>query len=804
MSRFANLLLVLVSGCAAANAEPSAPGGAPAANTKRQAADGTKAVPGVAQAATAKQQGQPVRRRALVVGIDKYVPKTGGREVAIEEHPHKGRSSWGDLDGAVNDATAIGDILVHRFGFDSKNITLLKNEQASRKAILDSIERLTVESQRGDVAFVYYAGHGSQQDNSASPEDDKKDETIVPADSAQGAPDIRDKELARLYDRLVKTGAVVTIVMDSCNSGSGVRGPGSKVRRLDPIHEDAKDPNVPNPPPEAKALVLSAAQDDQPAAETTAGGHPHGRFTWALLDTLSHYSVDTPADTIFQRVKARMQEDGSAQEPVLAGPKERRTAPLLGGGPRGAGHTTVAVISRDDARLELQGGYAIGLTVGSELAQIEVATGKRPVRARIVDVTSATRSKAEIIEGDPSSLRENDLFSLDKYVVPPNMALRVHAAPSTDLKAALEVAGRLHSSTKIVWTEEPSVQPATHVVYWSGRSWVVANGSEVTELGAAPTVQSLERAVAGFAGARVFFSFPPTEVLRKKMPLIVDGAGVAAATDSPGAARYMLVGRVSKPGEKIEYAWVFGTLVTGPFVASKPEAPCQTEEGSKRCVVETGGMPRRTDWTPDADAERLAANLLRLARVDGWMQLTQGPPADERFPYRLLLRNAKDDTVVTDGATHGGQRYGLVLHAEPEALTNETESRYIYVFSIDSAGRSQILFPSSKASVEIRRPIRDESGKPPPEDIPLGPRALFEVAPPFGTDTYFLLTTNDALPDPTVLEEDAVLTRGGTDRGAPASPLEAQLRSVGNRNRGNNPVTPATWSLQALTTKSVK
>ena len=61
------------------------------------------------------------------------------------------------------------------------------------------MHRLAAAASKDDVVFVYFAGHGSQVRNSKSDEPDLLDESIVPADSRRGAPDIRDKELRRIF-----------------------------------------------------------------------------------------------------------------------------------------------------------------------------------------------------------------------------------------------------------------------------------------------------------------------------------------------------------------------------------------------------------------------------------------------------------------------------------------------------------------------------------------------------------------------------------------------------------------------------
>jgi hypothetical protein len=111
-------------------------------------------------------------KRALFIGINTYLPegeKSGGREAPP------------NLNGCVNDALSVKEIMLTRFGFDEKNTSTLFDQAASREAIIKAIEKLITDSKSGDVVFIFYAGHGSQVNNSLSKENDKKDETIVPA-----------------------------------------------------------------------------------------------------------------------------------------------------------------------------------------------------------------------------------------------------------------------------------------------------------------------------------------------------------------------------------------------------------------------------------------------------------------------------------------------------------------------------------------------------------------------------------------------------------------------------------------------
>ncbi|HYK57382.1 MAG TPA: caspase family protein, partial [Flavisolibacter sp.] len=255
-------------------------------------------------------------QKALIIGIDIYKPENAVTAASA------GRANWMNLDGCVNDATAVRDLVVAKYGFLNANTTTLFNEQATRARIISELKKLASEAKKGDVIFVYYAGHGSQVYNSLSPETDKKDESIVPSDSYKGAVDIRDKELAALFNLILDKGALLTVIFDSCHSGSIGRGfinEPPKMRFIEESRTDAKDDYVPVRPETRNALILSAAQDFEFAKEQRDENNiPHGAFTIALLKALQQLSPDASVSNIFTSITSIMKYYGKTQEPVLA------------------------------------------------------------------------------------------------------------------------------------------------------------------------------------------------------------------------------------------------------------------------------------------------------------------------------------------------------------------------------------------------------------------------------------------------------------------------------------------------------
>lgn len=162
---------------------------------------------------------------ALLIGINTY----------------KNAPSPNNLSGAENDVRLVSGLLQSKeFGFDRINgVKELLSLAATKTAILDSIDshlitnakryysenRLT-NADKGATIVFHYSGHGSYlKDDEVGEEADGQDETIVPSDASLLDPnsEIRDDELNEKFQELRKFTTNITLIFDSCHSGTITR-----------------------------------------------------------------------------------------------------------------------------------------------------------------------------------------------------------------------------------------------------------------------------------------------------------------------------------------------------------------------------------------------------------------------------------------------------------------------------------------------------------------------------------------------------------------------------------------------------
>jgi len=255
------------------------------------------------------------RKKAVIIGIN-YI------------------GTANSLEGCIYDAKSEVTMLTDNFGFPAENIRLLTDDQddsskiPTRQNIVDSIEWLVEGSEKGDVLFFHYSGHGSQVPDPTGQEADGKNECLCPADCMSNPwPDaviIDDYLNDRFFDDLPE-GVRLTCIYDCCHSGTMTDLPvrfssvenfnegydaGSSRHMVPPDHiqvalssqnrdwKRAKSARsigtrAMTGPSEPKLVwTVSGCQDNQTSADACIGGNKQGALTWSLHNALQRCNYD--------------------------------------------------------------------------------------------------------------------------------------------------------------------------------------------------------------------------------------------------------------------------------------------------------------------------------------------------------------------------------------------------------------------------------------------------------------------------------------------------------------------------------
>ncbi|MGB7444535.1 MAG: caspase family protein, partial [Coleofasciculaceae cyanobacterium] len=233
------------------------------------------------------------RKLALLVGINGYADAP--------------------LQGCINDVYLQRELLIHRFGFNPKDILLVTDEadiKPTRAGIVQAFEEhLIKQAKPGDVVVYHFSGHGSQVYDPDSGFADQLNSTFVPIDRVVSqaertmVSDIMGETLFLWMSALATDN--VSVVLDSCHSGGGKRG-NLTIRAMNggtevepsPLEREyqqqlrsqlglsAEQVKKLRQADIAKGVVIASAAREQLAADTPFDGFHAGAFTYALTQYL--------------------------------------------------------------------------------------------------------------------------------------------------------------------------------------------------------------------------------------------------------------------------------------------------------------------------------------------------------------------------------------------------------------------------------------------------------------------------------------------------------------------------------------
>ena len=255
-------------------------------------------------------------KRALLIGINDY------------KYPDRVPS----LAGSINDVEDMKALLIGKFEFPPENVLVLKGPQATHAGIINAIKNhLIAKAGKDDIVVFHYSGHGSQMKDVTGKRINALDETIVPYDSRDPAGQVFDISGAELHGLLLQLAAKtknITFILDSCHSGTLVRG--ARVRN---IPADVRTPpaRLPDYAVQTRALgqveegespkyaLIAGATSRESAFEHFGEGKEHGALTYFLVRQLRNSGAGATYRDIMDNVIGNVTANYPAQHPQLEG-----------------------------------------------------------------------------------------------------------------------------------------------------------------------------------------------------------------------------------------------------------------------------------------------------------------------------------------------------------------------------------------------------------------------------------------------------------------------------------------------------
>jgi hypothetical protein len=262
-----------------------------------------------------------MKKRALLVGVNVYPDPSY------------------ELKGCVNDVLLMEKTLREQYGFvGDEDVRVLTDARATTRAILNGLSWLTAGAAPGDALLFHYSGHGSQVPDADGDEtSDGLDEILCPYDLDWERP-LTDDDLAAACSPVPK-GALLTVILDCCHSGTGLREPAHRTAR-------AVARFLPNPAASVRpgrggprrfgvaltrtnAILIAACRDDQTSADAYIEGAYHGAHTFYLCRTLRDAGWKPTYRELAASTGLALAYAGFEQVPQLEGPARLLSSSFL-------------------------------------------------------------------------------------------------------------------------------------------------------------------------------------------------------------------------------------------------------------------------------------------------------------------------------------------------------------------------------------------------------------------------------------------------------------------------------------------
>lgn len=273
-----------------------------------------------------------LHRHALCVGINRY--------------PNLPTVS---LQGCVQDAQDMAELLTDRLGFRPTEVTPLVDEAATKSRILAELGEMVQAALAGrlDHLVFSFSGYGTQVPDLNPEAWDRADDAFCPSDLALRGIGwdldhlMVDGELHDLFVQLPPT-VILEVYLDTCHSGAGLRAADllldRKPRYLPPPTLEAfRDIEFRQARPAhvkllekglSHHILWTAARENQVAAEAYLDGGWHGAFTWHFCREARFHAPDGTRAQVLAGVRADLRRRHFTQVPQLDSEAVTRHGPL--------------------------------------------------------------------------------------------------------------------------------------------------------------------------------------------------------------------------------------------------------------------------------------------------------------------------------------------------------------------------------------------------------------------------------------------------------------------------------------------
>ena len=237
------------------------------------------------------------------------------------------------LNGCINDVVNVRNMLIDAYGYDSANITILRDDTAANKPtaanIVKQLTSIIAQSASLSQIWIHYSGHGSQVNDFNGDESDRLDEIIVPSDYSTAGVVTDDMILSIIKHSKCPT----MLIFDSCNSGtvcdlmwnfnavSATQVSAIKTNKIAVTNQNI--------------FCFSGCRDEQSSADiyNSSSAQSCGALTTAFIESLRLNKHNVDVKTLYLSIVAYLKQMGMEQIPQLSSSSQKPVFQLVRAAP---------------------------------------------------------------------------------------------------------------------------------------------------------------------------------------------------------------------------------------------------------------------------------------------------------------------------------------------------------------------------------------------------------------------------------------------------------------------------------------
>jgi metacaspase-1 len=209
------------------------------------------------------------------------------------------RNTNSELRGCINDVISLKQYFIDNNNLKDNDIFTLTDDTSlkpTRNNILQKYKELLINSQKGDILYFTYSGHGSYTFDRNGDELDGNDELLVSLDHKG----ISDDELKQIADEYLKEDVTLFVLFDCCHSGTLLD---LNYRYLTSNDYSEVITNNKNTETKGNIFFISGSSDSQTSADAYINNSFQGAMTWSFLE-----SVKSKKDISWKNLLINMRE----------------------------------------------------------------------------------------------------------------------------------------------------------------------------------------------------------------------------------------------------------------------------------------------------------------------------------------------------------------------------------------------------------------------------------------------------------------------------------------------------------------